>query len=1217
LTLWVAFVLMSAGGLRAEHRVDYEDLKGARYNNTELGTCDVGWGGDDIHGDLAKIFPKGIEGIHFIDYCKDGADREKESRFPAREFAGTKELTLSAFGVKGKGIPLPRLGVSVDIRIADGAAGDYRDRIFADNGTVVKQGWRHTWGNRRIPAAAFVNRGWLLNSCELDSDSDGYWSRRVLREINTYEVPAELGYTLIVPATWFEVPPPSRSGRGVEPYRTLRFDYLGSEGRNKANIALREDYINPDGSLKIGFVYDCSKWEKQGRYIAGGRSLYKVYVIQSCNKGGIIIARLDRLKDERCLQIVKGTLRVSEQGESIRPRFGKKVSSYQFVYFSTYPRNNVEFRIYGFGNLFNSVCARTDRSLSYPPKFLWDDPYVKRRMKEHMKRFNYMLDTYRKYGVEDVYFEASALNMADFVVLYPQFTAKCYDKNTGAFSAFRYPGDEFGDGPRADAYSPAAQEVIEKYWVEYLKHLKGVSYIETSEMAAKGRLQKDTFRIGEEVYRYGGPFYSFATLEAYREYIGDTKARFPVPPGARETERTFCTADKKVWDRYREWIIDTYTDGRVLVMIRACMKAFKNNPSYKGYSYVQAARSLYSQSDLLDMKKIIAHPGLASFMNENGWEYESVRDMSRRYDALTKKHDKRQLMLFNAFSMAGFEGGTGFGPGNIPRSWRDGNPELRSIRPEEGLWIVDNILALLPDLNGVCWHNPGSDPDLYRFWRAYQTVEWDRDLMPMSEARKIMAGTTEALNKGRNDFDYDEDHPFRKVKIKRENKEFDIFADGTWDMAAVPLHSITPSEGIFRGTLAGNEQTQASFRVIAAGQDQICLFIEVADETYTGDFRNDLFPMGKSWAWKDKVDIYLGFSGQTGVALRGRGAIGRGPLPGKERYIQQMGAIGNTIWVEARCGEAQIACYYKRQRNPKDLSYGKAAWTYSPKDKKWTGRIRIDLKAIDKKLSAERLTGFNLGVQDVDDPCDFKGRVPSGGKAPFYMLYETYPRLIHATARYANVAFVGNTLQGRPEVRDFRDEDVFFVDLKPYCNMGFADETANDGKGGWDDTGPDNDLRMLPAGKQKMRGVPFHVIDAAGNRGRSCIVLRGKGNATFPLSAEGIAVEKKAASLFFLHTASGSGGNEDRCGRYVVHYADGSREDIDLELERNVGSWWYPGNLVEAEVAWKAAGGKAGSVGLYLMEWKNPHPEKKIGSLDIVSTGRGAVLHLVAVTGVQ
>ena len=75
--------------------------------------------------------------------------------------------------------------------------------------------------------------------------------------------------------------------------------------------------------------------------------------------------------------------------------------------------------------------------------------------------------------------------------------------------------------------------------------------------------------------------------------------------------------------------------------------------------------------------------------------------------------------------------------------------------------------------------------------------------------------------------------------------------------------------------------------------------------------------------------------------------------------------------------------------------------------------------------------------------------------------------------------------------------------------MGFADDTAGDGKGGWTDQGGSNDLRVFPVGRRLYNDVIFDVIDPKTNNGKSCLVLSSnpamkfKSSAVVPLTTSG------------------------------------------------------------------------------------------------------------------
>ncbi len=118
-------------------------------------------------------------------------------------------------------------------------------------------------------------------------------------------------------------------------------------------------------------------------------------------------------------------------------------------------------------------------------------------------------------------------------------------------------------------------------------------------------------------------------------------------------------------------------------------------------------------------------------------------------------------------------------------------------------------------------------------------------------------------------------------------------------------------------------------------------------------------------------------------------------------------------------------------------------------------------------------------------------------------------------------------------------------------------------------------------------------------------------------------------AVFFLHTFNAEGltrGYESRIARwrkrprgkkpekpvvfkYVVHYADQSRVVVPVIYMRNIGPWLFKGEaepLAGAALAWSGAGRKPGvSVGIYSMQWNNPHPDKIIKSIDIIGRDNG------------
>lgn len=188
------------------------------------------------------------------------------------------------------------------------------------------------------------------------------------------------------------------------------------------------------------------------------------------------------------------------------------------------------------------------------------------------------------------------------------------------------------------------------------------------------------------------------------------------------------------------------------------------------------------------------------------------------------------------------------------------------------------------------------------------------------------------------------------------------------------------------------------------------------------------------------------------------------------------------------------------------------------------------------------------------------------------------------------------------------------IDLRGHCNMGFKDGEAGDERGGWMDQGA-KDLRDFPTGKQTFCDIDFDIIDPDENNGKSCIVLKGKNRPYFPQSVKGIPVNRKLASLYILH----SGAWLHPTGwapayKYIINYEDGSSAGKTVGVEQ-VSDWGMPRDLADATIAWTGTTTTGEQVGVWMMAWPNPNPDKLIKSIDIISNGLEGPLGIIAITG--
>lgn len=188
------------------------------------------------------------------------------------------------------------------------------------------------------------------------------------------------------------------------------------------------------------------------------------------------------------------------------------------------------------------------------------------------------------------------------------------------------------------------------------------------------------------------------------------------------------------------------------------------------------------------------------------------------------------------------------------------------------------------------------------------------------------------------------------------------------------------------------------------------------------------------------------------------------------------------------------------------------------------------------------------------------------------------------------------------------------IDLRKSVNMAFADEAAADRKGGWTDQGV-NDYAQMPLGRNFFANVPFEIIDPSSNGNRSVFVLSGKPRPYFPSKFEGIKIDSKAANIYFLHTFSWGVKKGEPAFIYKINYSDGTTLEAAPEAGKDIAGWWDPQPVSNAKIAHESHNSICPeNIGIYCWRWQNPHPEKKIKSIDIVSLDNGGVPIIAGIT---
>ena len=196
-----------------------------------------------------------------------------------------------------------------------------------------------------------------------------------------------------------------------------------------------------------------------------------------------------------------------------------------------------------------------------------------------------------------------------------------------------------------------------------------------------------------------------------------------------------------------------------------------------------------------------------------------------------------------------------------------------------------------------------------------------------------------------------------------------------------------------------------------------------------------------------------------------------------------------------------------------------------------------------------------------------------------------------------------------------KSDGVTFVDIQSKANQPLADDVGG--------RSPNNTLAAVPTGEREFARVKFKV-------GEKCVQLASPLLVKErPARVEGIAVGRKAEKLHFLHTTLFGRGTPrieegDTIAEYKVTFDDGTSATVPVKYGEDVRDWWHGKDApapagCKVKVAWEGDNEPAKAAGhvirLYLTTWKNPHPGKKVASIDFARTdGTPASPILVALT---
>lgn len=194
----------------------------------------------------------------------------------------------------------------------------------------------------------------------------------------------------------------------------------------------------------------------------------------------------------------------------------------------------------------------------------------------------------------------------------------------------------------------------------------------------------------------------------------------------------------------------------------------------------------------------------------------------------------------------------------------------------------------------------------------------------------------------------------------------------------------------------------------------------------------------------------------------------------------------------------------------------------------------------------------------------------------------------------------------------YQKYNVTCLDLRQAANLGFRDKVEGDGKGGWTDQGPENDLKNPPKpGKHTIDCIQLEILDPAKNNGRSCIGLQSPNTPKYPVSATVNANNAQGKLLYLVHCVAWAV-RQAKAGTIRITYQDGTTSSNDVIIGKDVANWWDPPQHANSTPVFLSVNDSA-SVGLHLSRFKIQ--DKPIDKIDFISNNVSCWMIVAASVG--
>ena len=200
-------------------------------------------------------------------------------------------------------------------------------------------------------------------------------------------------------------------------------------------------------------------------------------------------------------------------------------------------------------------------------------------------------------------------------------------------------------------------------------------------------------------------------------------------------------------------------------------------------------------------------------------------------------------------------------------------------------------------------------------------------------------------------------------------------------------------------------------------------------------------------------------------------------------------------------------------------------------------------------------------------------------------------------------------------LRNFRVDVLGWpISIAAAANMGYVDDVAGDGQGGWADQGPENDARVLAPLLKALtyEGVPF--MPEVGEK--AVLVMRSpKFPAGLPAATVAVKAPGPARFLYVLHALSrGTPEGTAGVGMITVVGDAGRSQQFVVRENVDVGDWQEPQPVGNGRVVLKAQRADGGENGLYASKFALNADLGNICELRFIAQSERAVWIVAAVT---